>query len=305
MPADLRLELEATVGRHRGWPRLDSAPILNDLRNAAIRERRRDGTLSVDVAATRTVGDIVDDQYVIPVVLVTVRHPIEVTGLGMGGVFFRRRHAPTLEVVNDRSQEVATLFRVLQRHYLAFVEMMRFQLTTRAEFERLVATDPSTLTDLERAARFYYLQRTCFGGKLQGQTFGVSPATHARFDVTRLIPDLAEFHERLAGVVIERLPYEEFIPRYDRAQSLFYLDPPYLGSESDYGRGMFDRSDFARLAVILASIKGRFILSLNDCREVREVFQAFTIESVATSYTVANGPAKKVREVIITGPSVA
>ena len=88
--------------------------------------------------------------------------------VGMGGVLLRREMAPKSEVINDFSREVATFFRILQRHYMAFMEMIRFQLTTRAEFERLVATDPTTLTDLERAARFLYLQRTAFGGKVSG-----------------------------------------------------------------------------------------------------------------------------------------
>jgi DNA adenine methylase len=44
--------------------------------------------------------------------------------------------------------------RILQRHYPQFLGTLRFQLTTRAEFERLVRVDPETLTDLERAARF-------------------------------------------------------------------------------------------------------------------------------------------------------
>src|SRR3546814_13932379 len=104
----------------------------------------------------------------------------------MGGVFFRRRSAPKAEVMNDYSRDVATLFRVLQRHYVAFLEMMRFQITSRAEFERLTATDPNTLTDLERAARFLYLHRNAFGGKPSGQNFGVSMERTARFDVHNL-----------------------------------------------------------------------------------------------------------------------
>jgi DNA adenine methylase len=220
--------------------------------------------------------------------------------VGMGGVFLRRRSAPRLEVINDRSADVATFFRVLQRHYVAFVEMLRFQLTVRAEFERLVATDPDTLTDLERAARFYYLQRTAFGGKVHGRTFGVSPERPGRFDVTRLIPELEELHNRLAGVVIERLPYGEFIARYDRDYTLFYIDPPYFGSERDYGRDMFTRDDFERLAAQLATIKGRFILSINDAPEIRRVFARFAIEAVRTTYSVGSGKPKAARELIVT-----
>jgi DNA adenine methylase len=221
--------------------------------------------------------------------------------VGMGGVFFRRRLAAPSEVINDRSRDVATFFRVLQRHYVALLDMMRWQLTTRAEFERLAATDPDTLTDLERAARFYYLQRTAYGGKVTGRTFGVAPATAGRFDITKLVPQLEELHTRLSGVVIECLPFDEFLRRYDRAETLFYLDPPYYGCESDYGRALFTRDDFARLAEQLAGLQGRFLLSLNDRPEVREIFDTFAIEAVGTTYTIANATrgAAAVGEVII------
>ncbi len=220
--------------------------------------------------------------------------------VGMGGVFFRRRWAPTLEVINDVSRDVATFFRVLQRHYVPLLDMMRWQLTTRAEFERLSATEPDTLTDLERAARFYYLQRTAFGGKVEGRTFGVSPGTAARFDITRLGSQLEELHSRLAGVVIECLGYEAFLARYDRPGTLFYLDPPYFWSEDDYGRAMFSRDDFARLAELMGALKGRFILSINDRPEIRELFEPFTIAPVATTYTVhRSGNGRAAQELLI------
>jgi DNA adenine methylase len=122
--------------------------------------------------------------------------------VGMGGVFLRRASRPRAEVINDWSRDVATFFRILQRHYVAFLEMLRFQLTTRAEFDRLSATDPATLTDLERAARFLYLQRAAFGGKVVGRNFAMTrDGRGVRFDVTRLTPMLEDLHGRLAGVL--------------------------------------------------------------------------------------------------------
>ncbi|MBE0532522.1 MAG: DNA adenine methylase [Rhodospirillales bacterium] len=223
--------------------------------------------------------------------------------VGMGGVFFQRRWAPRAEVINDWSREVATLFRILQRHYVPFMEMMRFQLTTRAEFERLVATSPDTLTDLERAARFLYLQRNAFGGKISGRNFGVSADRPGRFDITKLGPLLEDMHTRLAGVTIECLPYAEFISRYDRPETLFYLDPPYWGCEGDYGRDLFGRDDFERLRDLLKALQGSFILSLNDVPEVRRIFAGFAIEAVETSYSIGKdaGSRGRVGEVIITG----
>jgi DNA adenine methylase len=219
--------------------------------------------------------------------------------VGMGGVFLRRPERAKIEVINDRSKDVATLFRILQRHYQAFLDQLKWQLTSRAEFERLVAVDPDTLTDLERAARFLYLQRTAFGGKLVGRNFGTSRTGPARFDLTKLVPLLEDVHERLASVVIECLGFDEFLARYDRPGALFYLDPPYWGCERDYGPG-FERADFARLAAQLATLKGRFLLSLNDQPEIRETFRAFQIDAVETTYTVAAGDnMRRARELII------
>ena len=218
-------------------------------------------------------------------------------------MFLRRPERAHAEVINDANREVATLFRVLQRHYVAFLDMIRFQLTSRAEFERLARSDPATLTDMERAARFLYLQRTAFGGKVRGQNFGVSAGLPGRFDITKLGPMLEALHERLAGVVIECLGWPAFIARYDRAGTLFYLDPPYWGSEDDYGRDVFPRADFARLAETLRALKGRFVLSINDTPETRALFEGFAIEAVEVTYTIGgglHGAKPKARELLIT-----
>lgn len=221
--------------------------------------------------------------------------------VGMGGVFFRRLRAPACEVINDISRDVTTLFRILQRHYPQFMDALKYQISSRAEFERLIQTDPATLTDLERSARFLYLQRLTFGGKVAGRSFGVSVGTPGRFDVTKLGSILEAIHERLSGVMIECLPWHEFIDRYDAPETLFYLDPPYWNGENDYGAGVFRRSDFARLAERLGSIKGRFVMSLNDVADVRRTFADFEIESVDTKYSIS-GETQSAAEVLIYGP---
>ena len=206
--------------------------------------------------------------------------------VGMGGIFLRRQLRPRAEIINDRGRDVANLFRILQRHYPQFLDTLKFQLTTRAEFNRLVDTRPDTLTDLERAARFLYLQRTAFGGKVSGRNFGVSIDRLARFNLTTLEPMLEDLHERLSGVVIECLDYAEFITRYDSAGTLFYLDPPYWGCEADYGKGLFSSAEFARMAAQFRRIKGRFLLSINDVPEIREIFSGFQMVEVSTTYSV-------------------
>lgn len=220
---------------------------------------------------------------------------------GMGGVFLKRRRAPKTEIINDLNRDVATFFRVLQNHYQALMDMLRWQLTSRVEFERLNGMDPERLTDLQRAARFLYIQRTAFGGRVTGRTFGTADGG-GRFDVTKLGEILSDIHERLAGVVIECQPWQKLIDRWDRPGALFYLDPPYLGTEHVYGPGMFDRSDFEAISIRLRALQGSFIMSLNDVPEVRAIFDGFTMEAVDVRYTLAgHGKAKVAGEMIITG----
>ena len=218
--------------------------------------------------------------------------------VGMGGVFFRRRRRPKVEVINDISTDVTTLFRMLQRHYKAFLDMLKWQLSSRAEFERLMHQDASTLTDLERAARFLYLQKTAFGGKVVGRTNGIDRDNGSRFNLTKLEPMLEEVHDRLAGVSIERLHWQKFLDRYDRPGTLLYLDPPYWGCTDDYGADVFSEADFGALRDALGAINGRFILSINDVPEIRALFAEFTIEPVDLTYRIS-GKVTAARELII------
>lgn len=75
------------------------------------------------------------------------------------------------------------------------------------------------------------------------------------------------------------------IKRYDRDSTFFYLDPPYWDCEDYYGKNIFSKDDFKLLSDQLGGIKGKFLLSLNDTPEVREIFAQFTIEPVSVRYT--------------------
>jgi DNA adenine methylase len=99
-----------------------------------------------------------------------------------------------------------------------------------------------------------------------------------------LEPLLKAFHECLSGVSKEYLPFGEFITRYDKPKTLFYLDPPYWGCENDYGKNVFSRADFAALSKQLKAIKGRFIMSINDVEEIRKMFTWAEIEAFEFSY---------------------
>lgn len=217
---------------------------------------------------------------------------------GAAWVLFKKPESK-VEVINDINKEVVTLYRCIQWHLEEFVRYFKWVLVARDEFDRLKKADPDTLTDIQRAARFYYLQQTCFGGKITSPTFGYGATQPSRLNLLRIEEYLSAAHLRLSRVYIECLPYQEVIKRYDGPDTFFYIDPPYWDCEGYYGAGIFSQDEFLNLSTQLANIKGRFLLSLNDTHGVREVFKDFSIESVKTKYTVANGKQKAVGEVLI------
>ena len=134
--------------------------------------------------------------------------------------------------------------------------------------------------------------------RCSGLTAALDPRSSAGFNLSTLEPLLADVHERLAGVVIEQLDWLAFIDRYDRPGTLFYLDPPYWGSEGDYGKELFGREQFEMMAERLGGLQGRFVLSLNDVPEMRGTFARFAMEEVDLLYGVGGG-ARPAKELII------
>lgn len=218
---------------------------------------------------------------------------------GAAWVLFRK--APSkVEVINDINNELVTFYRILQNHFEEFCRSLEWAIVSRSTFEHYKQLSPSMLTDIQRAVRFYYLQRNCFGGKMLTLSFGISTTTPPKAKFMDLQNTLKAAHERLSRVYVECLPYDEIISRYDRSETFFYLDPPYWNNENLYGKGIFSKLDFSNLASMLARIKGKFLLSINDIPELRTIFEDFTIEETKEiNYTCTKGKNNKVRELLV------
>lgn len=203
------------------------------------------------------------------------------------------------EVLNDINSDIVTLYRVIRFHLREFIEHFKWLLCAREEFQRFMATPPEVLTDIQRAVRFYYVQRQSFGGRVVHPSYGYSTKRGPRLNLLRIEEDLSEAHLRLSRVYVEHLSYADVITRYDRPETFFYLDPPYFRCEDYYGKGVFTREDFARLRNLLRGIKGRFLMSLNDTPEVREIYGDFLIEEVATRYSCGKANQVPAKEILI------
>ncbi|CAM5382254.1 DNA adenine methylase [Rhodanobacter lindaniclasticus] len=213
---------------------------------------------------------------------------VEAFAGGAALLFMRPAPAP-VEVLNDMHSELVHLYRCVRHHLDELVRQFRWALTSREMFEWAKMERPETLTDIQRAARFLFLQKLAFGAKVSGHAFGTSAMQPPRLNLLRLEEDLSAAHLRLARVTIEHLPWHDCIRRYDRPETLFYLDPPYWQTEG-YGSD-FPWSEYEQLAEVMATLQGRAILSINDHPDVHRLFARFKPRRLTTTYTI--GGSKK------------
>jgi DNA adenine methylase len=216
---------------------------------------------------------------------------------GGAQIFFRKEPSP-VEVLNDLDGELVNVYRCAQQHHEELVRYFKYILVGRQWFDLLKKSDPSTLTDIQRAARYLYLLRNSFASLVRNPVYHRNVIQPPSFNVENL-PELIEnAHKRLARVQLECAPYDEVIERFDRPTTLFYLDPPYFGRE--LYRYNFGEADFEKLAGQLTKIRGRFVLSLNDEPEVRKLFNQFYIQGIELHYTSQKEAGKRYKEVMIT-----
>lgn len=191
---------------------------------------------------------------------------------GGAALYFMRPLAAPVEVLNDINGELLTLYRVVQNHLEEFVRQFKWALSSRQVFEWQKMTRPETLTDIQRAARFFYLQHHAFAGKVTGQTFGTA-TTGPAINLLRIEENLSAAWQRLSGTYVENLPWLECAERYDRVHTFHYMDPPYWQTEG-YGVD-FPFENYEQMAQFMRRCKGKVMISLNDHPDIRRVFKGF------------------------------
>lgn len=205
---------------------------------------------------------------------------------GGAALYFLRPMPAPCEILNDINGELVNLYRVVQHHLEEFVRQFKWALSSRQVFKWLQQQPLEPLTDIQRAARFYYLQHHAFGGKVAGQNFGTA-TTAPSVNLLRIEESLSAAHLRLAaGTIVENLPWQECVERYDRAHTFFYMDPPYWKTE---GYGVpFGFEQYQAMAETMRRCKGRVMVSINDHPEIREAFAGFTVHELDIRYSVGN-----------------
>ena len=186
---------------------------------------------------------------------------IEVFG-GAGWVLFHKT-PENFEVFNDANSNLVNLYRCVRQNARKLIYKLRYMINARDEFRCVVHQRRRGLFtrfhDYDRAARFYYGHKT--------DQYCCKPVS-----MWKKFPIIERAAERLQTVAIENRDFEELIKLYDRPDSFFYCDPPYYDTECFYKDVDFTREDHIRLRNTLLECEGKFLVSYNDCPEIRELW---------------------------------
>ena len=222
---------------------------------------------------------------------------------GSGSVLFGKPTVDPVEVYNDYDSNLSNLFMCMKDRPLALMRELKFaHITSRAEFDAIkmflqaedlpqpymdeefalasemftedMAEEIISLRmskaedhDVRRAAAYLKSLRMSYAS--MGSSYAAQP-----FNVERLCGLLQEAGRRLQTVIVENKDFECIIRHYDADDTFFYLDPPYLSTEGMYDV-QFALEDHYRLRDLLHQIKGKFLLSYNDCDTVRGWYCSF------------------------------
>ena len=239
---------------------------------------------------------------------------IDVFG-GSGSVLLGNPKPLPFEVYNDFDRNLVNLFHCMKERTMATVRELGFcNLNSREDFnaikrffdyenftdeyfgEELFLTEimfpPPEAKELQelrtRITQDYDVRRAAMFLKLLRYSYSSGCKSFAAqpMDIRKILGLVKELESRMANVIVENQDFESLIKHYDRPDSFFYADPPYFSTEDMYAVG-FNWSDHVRLRDTLKEIKGKFLLSYNDCPEIRELYQGFSVFDFSRVHSMA------------------
>lgn len=168
------------------------------------------------------------------------------------------------EIINDIHTEIVNLFSILRDNNLELKEKLKLTPYSRDEYYlcREIVKDP-----IEQARRTVVKSWFGIGDSLDNET-GFRVSLSQRGSTTgpwlTYVDYLHLYSERLRGVIIENLDYRELLARYDKIDTVFYVDPPYLKSTRSRKHAYkhdWELKDHVELCEILKSVKGKVLVS--------------------------------------------
>ncbi|OCR99005.1 DNA methyltransferase [Campylobacter fetus subsp. testudinum] len=204
---------------------------------------------------------------------------VEVFG-GALSVFYQKEPSK-IEIVNDINSDLINLHRIIRSRPASLQGEINALFKSREIFSDIKNGRLKPKNDIQKAAFYFYLLTTSFGSK--GNNFAMGKSRSGK----NIYRNFFAHSKRLKRAHVENLSYEKIIKEYDSNETLFYVDPPYVGTENYYKMvSGFGIEHHKNLAKILSGIKGKFMLSYNNCEVVRDLYRDFRFKELKVNYSL-------------------
>ena len=239
---------------------------------------------------------------------------IDVFG-GSGSVLLGKPQIDPFEVYNDFDHNLVNLFRCMKTRTMATIRELGFcTLNSRDDFNAIrrffedehfsdeylgqelqlteIMLPPISAAELKELRRQftedYDVRRAAMFLKLLRYSYSSSGKSYASqpFDIRKLFCLIKELESRMANVIVENQDFQTLIKHYDRPDAFFYLDPPYYSTEDMYAVD-FGWEDHVRLRNTLEGVRGKFLLSYNDCPEIRKLYEGYDMFDFSRTHSMA------------------
>jgi DNA adenine methylase len=237
--------------------------------------------------------------------------------VGGGAVFFHLWNTgwlPERAFLFDHNPELVNAYRVVRDELDPLLDLLALHQArhSRDYYYQVRGLDrgEAALSDLERAARTIYLNKTCYNGLYRVNRKGQFNVPIGRYENPRILDadNLRAASAALQGVQLEVRGFRSLV-EIGRAGDFFYFDPPYdpvskTANFTSYTAGSFrdgDQRALARVFTQLSEAGCLCMLSNSDTDFVRELYQGFRIERVRANRAISRDASGRgaVHEVVV------
>lgn len=188
--------------------------------------------------------------------------------VGGGSVYFYKDKEGHKEIINDIDPSIITMFNGFKKYDAKEIADAVNGDYDENDFKVIKNSNPTN--DFDKFIKTFLQSRLSYFAK--GRLFG-KPRINNSFE---------GYKERLNDTIIENKDYKDIIKKYDGSKTFFYLDPPYVESQSTF---YYPSINIKELVKVIRSIKGKFLLSIPDFADADELFKGFDVKKITTHYT--------------------
>lgn len=236
----------------------------------------------------------------LPATIATYAEPFA----GGAALFYELANASRFRraILADRNEDLVACYRAVRDDVERLIRALGEYRYDKDLFYEVRDRDPSKLDDVERGARFLFLNRTCFNGLWRVNASGKFNVPFGRYKNPRIVDEegLRAASLALAKAEVKNADFADVV-RTLRPGDFAYFDPPYvpLSKTADftaYAEGGFGAEDQRRLVETFRELKARGVpamISNADTEETRELYKSFAAHQVEAPRSINSDASKR------------